>query len=149
LSANRTWKIWRWPIGIEVMSFVMVLIGPCWITTALLLARDLQTTVLWLVPTWTLLHLYYLVSSTASSSSNAFWKCSHPCLYTSNCPANLYYVQWAVASMNHCASTSCYHAEWFSNIYANNSISLFTVWDPDGQLDLKEMSIEIQTSFCG
>jgi len=51
--------------------------------------------------------------------------------------------------MNHCASTSCYHAEWFSNIYANNSISLFTVWDPDGQLDLKEMSIEIQTSFCG
>jgi len=45
LSANRTWKIWRWPIGIEVMSFVMVLIGQCWITTVLLLTRDLQTMV--------------------------------------------------------------------------------------------------------
>ena len=35
----------RWPIRIEVMSFVMVLIGQCWITTVLLMTRDLQTTV--------------------------------------------------------------------------------------------------------
>jgi len=38
-------KIWRCPIRTEVMSFLIVLIGQCWITTALLLTSDLQTTV--------------------------------------------------------------------------------------------------------
>ena len=44
--SKQSLKIWRCPIRIEVMSFVIVLIGQCWITTALLLTRDLQTTVL-------------------------------------------------------------------------------------------------------
>jgi len=45
LVSEQNLKIWRCPIRIEVMSFVIVLIGQCWITTALLLTRDLQTTV--------------------------------------------------------------------------------------------------------
>ena len=45
IVSEQNLNIWRCPITIEVMSFMMVLIGQCWITAVHLLTRDLQTTV--------------------------------------------------------------------------------------------------------
>ena len=132
-GSEQNLKIWRCPIRIEVMSFVIVLIGQCWITTALLLTRDLQTTVqeiaMFLHKPATLRWDLHLCTYTIECSKLEFrpvygqcWVSSHAWCWISDCARMLQSTTWVcVTQTDRCSLVL---------IYTRKSVYCFEdIWD--------------------